>query len=160
MAAGIMSVDYRILQKYAKPLMLLTLFCLILVLVPSIGKQSYGARRWFRLGSFYIQPSEFAKLAMLIYASDFLSRKQNKIKSFIRGFLPLMLVTGLLTGLILIQPDLGTSFLIGSTVFILNGSAHDRRCSDILTPIVSLILEGDFGILVLIARLNIPKVHD
>jgi len=127
LALGTMSIDYRILQKYAKPILMGTLLLLIMVLIPGIGKESYGARRWFSVGSFYFQPSEFAKLSMLIYAADFLSRKQNKIRNFIKGFLPLMLVTGIIAGLILKQPDLGTAFLIGSVVFILIFIAGGRK---------------------------------
>lgn len=114
-----MAIDYRDLQKYSKPMLFCGLVLLCLVLIPSIGKASYGARRWFRLGSFYFQPSEVMKVIMLIYVSDYLSRKQNKIKKFWQGFCPVMMVTGLVCALILKQPDLGTSFLIGSVVIIM-----------------------------------------
>ncbi len=115
----VMAVDYRDLQRFAKPLLGVGILLLILVLIPSIGKASYGARRWFRIGSLNFQPSELMKLVVLIYASDFLARKKNKIKSFHQGFVPLMLVTGLVCALILKQPDMGTSFLIGGVVVVL-----------------------------------------
>lgn len=119
MTLGVMLMDYRKLQPFAKPLLLLAIIFLILVLIPWIGKASFGARRWFRIGSFNFQPSEFAKLAMLIYVADFLARKQNKINSFREGFVPLMMVLGLPCLLILKQPDLGNSLLMVSIVFIM-----------------------------------------
>lgn len=116
LACGIMAVDYRDLRKIAKPLMLAALVLLVLVLIPHIGKASYGARRWFKIGFLNFQPTEFAKLALLVYAADFLARKPTDVKSFRRGFLPLMMVLGLTCALILKQPDLGSAFLIGSVV--------------------------------------------
>ena len=113
-----MTVDYRELRKYAKPLIVLSVLLLILVLIPGIGKESYGARRWFKLGPFNIQPSEFIKIAMLIYVADFLARKQNKIRDFLKGFLPLLLVVGFVCFLILKQPDLGNSVSLAVVVFI------------------------------------------
>ncbi len=114
-----MAVDYRDLRKYAKPCILISFFLLVAVLVPGIGRESNGARRWFWLGPFNFQPSEFAKIAMLIYASDFLARKQNKIKNFKEGFLPLMLILGPLCLLIVKQPDLGSSVSIAVIVLIM-----------------------------------------
>lgn len=115
---GCMCIDYRELQKYAKPLLLVTIVLLVLVLIPGIGKQSYGARRWFRIAEFSFQPSEFAKLAMLLYSSDFLARKQNKIRDFKEGFLPPLIILGVMSLLILKQPDLGTALFIASLVLI------------------------------------------
>ena len=118
-AFATMAVDYRDLKPFAKPLLLAGIVMLVLVLVPGIGKASYGARRWFKIGIFNFQPSEFVKLAILIYAADFLSRKQNKIKDFWEGFLPLILVMGLLCLLIVKQPDLGNAFLIALIILIM-----------------------------------------
>ncbi len=114
-----MSIDYRILQPFAKPILLGVLVLLVLVLIPGIGRQSFGARRWFKLGAFSFQPSEFAKLAMLIYTSDFLSRKRKDIKSFWTGFLPILMVLGLVCALILKQPDLGNTVSIAFIAFVM-----------------------------------------
>lgn len=111
-AFGIMAMDYRSLQPLAKPLLLITVLLLVLVLVPGIGKASFGARRWFKIGPFNVQPSEFAKLTLLVYAADFLSRKQNQIQDFWKGFLPLIIVMGFICLLVVKQPDLGNSLLI------------------------------------------------
>ena len=109
---SVMAWDYRDLQAMAKPLMLVAITLLICVLIPGIGKASFGARRWFKIGPFNFQPTEFAKVVVLIYVADFLARKQNKIRNFIEGFLPLIAVLGLLCALVVKQPDLGNSVLI------------------------------------------------
>jgi len=119
MTVSVMIIDYRDLRQYAKPLMLLSLLLLIFVLVPGIGKASYGARRWFKIGPFSFQPSEFVKLAILIYTADFLSRKQKVVGSFLHGFLPLMGVLGVMCLLILKQPDLGNAVLIAVIVVMM-----------------------------------------
>jgi len=106
---GAMAIDYKILQKHAKPILAFSIFLLGLVLIPGIGHEHNGARRWFHLGMFSFQPSELTKLAMLIYVSDFLSRKQKHIRDFFQGFVPVILVLGAVCLLILKQPDLGTS---------------------------------------------------
>lgn len=114
-----MAIDYRVLQKYSKLLMLGAFFLLALVLIPGIGSTSYGARRWFKLGPVSFQPSEFTKIAIMIYAADFLSRKQLKITNFVQGFLPLLIIMGGTCLLIVKQPDLGSSVLIAAVIFIL-----------------------------------------
>jgi len=114
-----MAFDYRVLAKYAKPILLFAILLLVLVLIPGIGREVYGARRWFHFLGFSFQPSEFAKLAILIYMADFLARKQDKIKSFVYGFLPAMIALGVTCLLILKQPDLGTTLLIGSVSLIM-----------------------------------------
>ncbi len=116
---GVMAVDYRVLRQYAKPLLIVTIVLLVAVLIPGIGKKSYGAQRWFRFGPINFQPSELAKLTVLIYAADFLARKKMKIKSFWKGFIPLICVLGVVSGLILKQPDLGNVILIGGAVLIM-----------------------------------------
>jgi len=115
---AVMTVDYRNLRPLAKPIMIFIIVLLVLVLIPGIGKASFGARRWFKIGAFNFQPSEFAKLAILVYVADFLARKQNKIRNFWEGFLPLILVMGLVCALVIKQPDLGNSVLIATIVLI------------------------------------------
>jgi cell division protein FtsW len=118
-ALGTMAVDYRILKTAAKPLLLIAIILLVLVLIPGIGKASFGARRWFRIGFLNFQPSEFAKLVILIYLADFLSRKQSKMRSFWEGFFPLIMILCVLCALIVKQPDLGNSFLIAVMILIM-----------------------------------------
>lgn len=98
----------------ARPLILISIGLLILVLVPGLGSQISGARRWFRWGSFSFQPVEFAKIALVVYLADMLSRKQVlRQNGFFYCFIPAVFVLGLVLGLVLLQPDLGTAILMG-----------------------------------------------
>lgn len=113
----ILQWDYHRLRKYSKPLVLISLLLLIMVLIPGIGQSMGGARRWFRLGMFSFQPSELAKFSFLVYAADFFVRKKNMLKNNFFSFLPLMCITFVMGGLILLQPDMGTAFLLGILLF-------------------------------------------
>jgi cell division protein FtsW len=115
----VMCIDYRSFQRYARPLLFISIILLILVLIPGIGREVSGARRWFRFKFISFQPSEFANLAVIIYISDFISRKGKVIKTFFRGFVPPVCVLGMVTLLILMQPDLGTTLALGAVVFIM-----------------------------------------
>ncbi|OGX16968.1 MAG: cell division protein FtsW [Omnitrophica WOR_2 bacterium RBG_13_44_8b] len=114
-----MVIDYRDLKRYSKPLLIAAFLLLILVLIPGVGREVSGARRWFRFKFISFQPSEFANLATIIYVADFIDRKGDYIKEFVKGFLPPVLVLGSVALLILLQPDLGTTLAIGAVVFIM-----------------------------------------
>ena len=112
----VMSIDYRHLQLYAKPLLIFSFILLVLVLIPGIGKESYGARRWFKVGMFNFQPSELARMAMIVYVADYLSRKQILIRNFRQGLLPILMIMGAMCLLIVKQPDLGSTVSIAVIV--------------------------------------------
>lgn len=114
-----MGIDYRILNKYSKPLMLVSFLMLVLVLVPGISKEIAGARRWFRFLGYSFQPSEFAQLVIIIYTASFLSREDKDIKDLFSGFAPMMMALGAFVLLILAQPDLGTAVSISVVVFVM-----------------------------------------
>jgi len=114
-----MAIDYRHIRKAAKPLLLLSIFLLVLVLIPQIGQSGFGARRWFKLGVYHFQPSEFAKLAIMIYVADFLARKKIQINDFTRGFLPVILILVCICGLIVKQPDFGNALLVAFITLIM-----------------------------------------
>ena len=105
-------INYRALPKLLRPLLFFTLFLLILVLFPQFGKKIAGARRWLRIGDFTFQPSELAKLILILYMADTLSRKKEKIKNFVYGFLPPLLILVAIFILVLFQRDLGTALII------------------------------------------------
>lgn len=134
LTVSLMAIDYRVLQRWAKPILGVAILMLIVVLLPSVGKASYGARRWFKIGTFYFQPSEFAKLAMLLYVADFLSRKHQQIRHFFSGFMPVIVVLGAVCALILKQPDLGSTVLIGgvSLVMLFIAGARIRHVASLL----------------------------
>ncbi len=113
-------IKYEWIRALSKPLLFLTLTLLVLVLFPQFGREAGGAQRWLRIGGgFSFQPSELAKLALLIYLADYLARKQDKLKNFWRGFLPPLLMVGGMVGLIFLQPDMGTGVFLGMISLIL-----------------------------------------
>jgi cell division protein FtsW len=113
------SINYHHYKRWVYHILLLSLVSLILVFVPGIGGKVRGAARWLRLGPMTLQPSEFAKLALVLFTAYSLARKQEKIKYFAIGFLPHMLVASLFIALILKEPDFGTSVTVGALVFIM-----------------------------------------
>jgi len=119
LAFGIMGIDYRRFRQYARPLLWVTLLLLVLVLIPGLGREVAGARRWFRFKFISFQPAELAAVAMIVYLSDFVCRKQEAIRTIRWGLLPVMTVLGMISVLIMLQPDLGTTLSIGVVVFIM-----------------------------------------
>ena len=114
-----MLIDYRWLRKHAKKLLWVSFFLLVLVLIPGVGREVAGARRWFRFKFISFQPSELANLALIIYIADFISRKQDKIKALVTGLIPPVCVLGAFCALILLEPDLGTTIALASVVLIM-----------------------------------------
>ncbi|MFH1460457.1 MAG: putative lipid II flippase FtsW [Candidatus Omnitrophota bacterium] len=115
----VMAMDYQKLKVYAKPLLVFSFFLLVLLLIPGVSRSVGGARRWFRVLGFSFQASELAKVAVIVYTADFLSRKKSHINTFLYGFLPILLVLGLVCLLIIMQPDLGTVVAIVSICFLM-----------------------------------------
>ncbi|KKQ90191.1 MAG: Stage V sporulation protein E [Candidatus Curtissbacteria bacterium GW2011_GWC2_38_9] len=112
MALGFFSFfNYRKLLRLSLPIMGLAALLLILVLIPHIGTEAYGAKRWINLGSFTFQPSEFAKLAIIFYAASIMVKFENFKISLKDIALVLFLPVFLLTFLVLVEPDLGTSLM-------------------------------------------------
>lgn len=110
-----MRVRYQWWRRWSVPLMLGTLALLFFVLV--VGKAGFGATRWFLNGS--IQPSEIAKLTVIIYVADWLASKGQQIRKISLGLLPFSIFIGLVTGLILLQPNFSTACLIAATAFVM-----------------------------------------
>ncbi len=84
-----------------------------LLLVLAVGPQINGARRWLTLGFFSIQPTEMAKLAVVVYLAAFLSNPNRRVTDWQRGFLPPVAVVGMICGLVVVEPDLGSTVVIG-----------------------------------------------
>lgn len=115
----IMIEDYRKLRKFAHPLIFIAIILLILVLIPGIGREVSGARRWFRFKFLSFQPSEFANLALIIYLADFISRKESLIRSFRKGFAPALCMIGTISFLLLLQPDLGSAIALSAVALLM-----------------------------------------
>lgn len=106
------------LRVYAKPLFIVCVIALILVLIPGLGVQRNGSRSWFGVGSFLIQPSEFFKIAIIIYVADYLS-KRYRIKQFKRDLLFPAFLVMLGFGLILLQPDFGSGLVMVCSIVVM-----------------------------------------
>lgn len=108
------AIDYHRLEQFAVPIMLIVVVLMLLVLVPGAGVGNYGATRWLRLPGPIppIQPSEFAKLALIVYMAYWLAKKGRRVRQFTYGFIPFALILMTVTALVMAQPDLGTSFII------------------------------------------------
>lgn len=111
------NIPYKVYQKYSNIILISCLVLLVLVLIPGIGSVRNGSRSWFGIGSFGIQPSEFAKLGIIIFTAKYLTN--NKIKDIKSSVLPILSVVFLIFGLIMLQPDFGTGVIIVITIIVL-----------------------------------------
>jgi cell division protein FtsW len=120
------NIDYRIWSRSAGWMLGITLFFLIAVFVPGIGRQLEGAYRWIDVGPIFFQPAELIKLTFIIYLSAWLAKKGKEVKDFRRGFLPFILITGLIVFLVMRQPDMGTTTVIALSavaIFFASGAS-------------------------------------
>ena len=112
-------VDYKIYYKQANKILLLTFILLILVLIPGIGIVRNGSRSWFGIGSFSIQPSEFAKIALIIFVSKYLANNDSEVKNVVKGLFPILAVIFVFFGLIMLEPDFGQGMVIIITLIMI-----------------------------------------
>lgn len=105
-------IDYTIYYKKTNLILSVCLFLLILVLIPGIGTIRNGSQSWFGIGSFGIQPSEFAKLGLIIFTAKYLQDNNKFLKDIRKGVIPILLVLFTVFGLIMLQPDFGTGMII------------------------------------------------
>jgi cell division protein FtsW len=106
--------DYHRLRPLAPPVALVTLLLLILVVVPHLGVERYGARRWLQLGPLGMQPAELAKVSAIIFIAFWLERKRDRIASLEDGLVPFLAVLALCAGLIMLERDLGTTLIVAA----------------------------------------------
>ena len=141
-------LDYDQWRHWAVLMLLVSFLLLGAVLVPKIGSLRNNARRWIEFKGVHFQPSEFAKLAMVLFFAYNMSRDPKRNGTFLYGFLPQIAVCGLLAGLIMLQPDLGTAVALVGTAFLmmLSGGIKYRYlitmilCGAVLVA-VAIILE-------------------
>lgn len=140
-------IDYKILYKKANLILGICLLLLILVAIPGIGVVRNGSRSWFGIGPFGIQPSEAAKLAMIIFTAKYLSKNKKAYKDLKTGILPILIVLMILFGLIMLQPDFGTGvILVVSIIALLFISGADMKYFYILLALGAL---GAVGLILL-----------
>lgn len=116
-AYGAYRIDYHKLKKAAPYLLVMSIVTLLLVLVPHVGIVVNGARRWIGASALSFQPSEFAKLALIVFLSAKLSQRGERITSLPNGLFPLCLPVFAMAVLVLAEPDMGTASLLAMTAF-------------------------------------------
>ncbi|MFA5163115.1 MAG: putative lipid II flippase FtsW [Patescibacteria group bacterium] len=118
-------LDYHIWRKYAVMALLASLFLLLLVFIPGIRSESGTARSWINIFGFSFQPAELVKLTFLVYLATWLEAKKGQLSSFEGGFFPFIVIMGVISVLMMAQPDFGTLFIIAFTsmvVFFVGGA--------------------------------------
>lgn len=122
-----MNMPYAKLKKMFIPYFLFTVFLLVAVLI--VGEEVNGARSWFGIGPFGGQPTEFAKLGIILYLSSILAKKGERLHDFKKGLLPILTMAGLVTLLILLQPDFGSAaiLVLTSGLVIMVGGARFKH---------------------------------
>ena len=139
-------IPYKVYFEKANTLLLISIILLILVIIPGIGTVRNGSRSWFGIGSFGIQPSEFAKITLIIFTSKYLTKNEKNLKYIKKGVLPILGIVILVFGLIMLQPDFGTGMIIlVSIIGLLFVSGVDFKF------FIRLGLIGVVGIVLLIA---------
>jgi cell division protein FtsW len=116
-----MRMDHRMFydQRIAIGLAVVALILLSATLVPGIGKMINGSRRWLRFSVFSFQPSEFAKLALVVYLSYFISKKGERIRDFVNGLVPAYIVTGIFLIVAIRQPDFGAAMTLAGVALVM-----------------------------------------
>lgn len=116
---GAMRLDYRWYKRLIYPIVIGTVIMLALVAIPGIGAVQNGARRWFSLGGMSFQPAEVAKIAAVMYLAYSVSKKGEKMRSFVVGFVPHLAVIGVMVSLLMLQPDFGSSVILLSMMMLM-----------------------------------------
>jgi cell division protein FtsW len=115
LAWGALQIEMRIWCRASPILLVLGISVLALILIPGVGREVNGSVRWLRLGSFGLQPSEPMKLFLILYLAGYLVRRSVEVRSVFSGFFKPMLVLGIIAGLLLLEPDYGTTVVIFTT---------------------------------------------
>jgi cell division protein FtsW len=136
-------MDYRYLRRLAWPLLIVVMLALVIVIMPGtepIAPRINGARRWLMLGPVQLQPSEFAKLALIIWTAALAVKKQDRLQSLSRGLLPFLLVWLMVEGLIFLEPSLSAGAIALLLAALVIFAAGARIGHFILLGVVGLPL--------------------
>ena len=111
----VIKIDSNLYQKYRNIIMIISLVLLVIVLIPGIGIVRGGARSWIGFGDISIQPSEFAKLALIIFTANYLEKNKEEISN-LKTLIPILFIVLLVFLLIMLEPDFGTGFILTLTI--------------------------------------------
>lgn len=133
-------IDYKRIVKLSPILLAISSFLLLLVLIPGIGSNINGSRRWFNFGFVSFQPSEFTKIAMILFLAFSLAKNSDKLKHFFTGLLPYLLVIGITDGLLYFEPHMSCIILITvvSVVIIFCAGAKVSHFVLLAVPVILL----------------------
>ncbi len=112
-------VNYKFIGKLAFPIVIVSLILLIIIFIPGIGYGAKGALRWIKIGPVNLQPSEFAKSALIIFMAKSLSFKKERVKTFTQGVLPYVMLMGLYCILIILEPNKSMAINIAMITFLM-----------------------------------------
>ncbi len=142
--------DYEMWKSIMPLVLCLTIGCLVLVLIPDVGSKTNGARRWLKFAGLSFQPGELAKLTTVLYLASFLVRREEDMTSFTKGVLAPVIVVGMLAGLALLEPDMGTAVVLVSVLLglLFLGGARIMHLFGLvlsLSPLIyGLVMQSDY----------------
>jgi len=144
-AALVYRIDYRKLRSVATPGIVLTLMALVAVLVPHLGQASNGSRRWLGAAALSFEPSELAKLGLVLFLAAKLAVLGEGVRSLVRGVVPCLLITSAVAVPVLLEPDMGTASLLIFTAFGMLFCAgarieHLAMCALSMLPVAALAI--------------------
>lgn len=148
-------IPYRTWRTFALPALLVSLVMLVLVFVPGLKVAAGGASRWIGIGPITLQPSEFTKLAFIIYLAALYDRKGVDVRDFRKSVVPFLIITGLISFLIVLQPDIGTLLTITgiALTMIYAGGFRIRHLA-----LISLMGVAVFSVLVSTAHYRLQRL--
>jgi cell division protein FtsW len=106
-------------RRFAYPLLAISFIILVMVLIPGLGVNRGGARRWIMFPGFAFQPSELAKLSIVFYLAHSMAKKADMIRTFSVGVLPHLIISGVFAGLLLLEPDFGTALILTMMLYFM-----------------------------------------
>ncbi len=136
-------IRVEVWQRYSSMLLLAGLVLLIAVLIPSIGAEINGSRRWISVAGKYFQPSELSEFALLIFTANYLTRNQHRIHDFVTGILPIGMIYLIFSALLILEPDFGSVVVCGATIFAmfyLNGADLKHLGGIMATGVAALVV--------------------
>ncbi len=110
-------IDYHAWRRWVRPLLVVSMLLLLVVLIPGVGILVAGSRRWLGSGMLRFQPTEIAKLALLVYTADLLARRAKDLHDWRRVLRPVLIVLAVLCALVLREPDLDSTIVLGLIAF-------------------------------------------
>ena len=148
-------IDYKLYYENANRIIITCFILLILVIIPGIGSVRNGSRSWFGIGPLGIQPSEAAKLGLIIFSSKYLSNSNKFLKDYKKGVFPILGITMLFFGLIMLQPDLGTGLILVMAIISLLFIAGVNMKFFIILGVLGLI---GVAVLIIIAPYRMDRI--